>query len=329
MVTKELHFEQLVDKAEQLEDRVPDEALRCWENALRYRKTPYALCRFGSLAIDLGRAEEGRNALLQAIELAPDFVAPYVVLGIFYLENSDYASALIYLQKSLALEESAATYTLLGVVQANLGMTETARWSYKKAIHLDPQYEEAYYNLALTFRNEQPAEALSLFERALELDPDYEQAHRELGYTLRKLDRFLEAETHLRHALELDSSDGWAHIYLGNVLWAIGDLLSAEQSFKRAIETWPDSSIPYWSVAHFYEYQNRREESEFYYGKALQIDPWDEESNLKFGLYLKDRGDDSKAREYLERADPADKRVKAAIASLKPMENLDPKKRET
>jgi len=50
--------------------------------------------------------------------------------------------------------------------------------SLNEAIRIDPNYEEAYYNLGLTYREEQTAKAVELFDKAVELDPDYAMAHR-------------------------------------------------------------------------------------------------------------------------------------------------------
>lgn len=284
-------LDHLTDKAESLEEAgLTGAALEDWREALRSFTTPYLLYRLGRLAGESGEWAEAQHALTSAINLAPDFPGPYIALGVLNLNRGEYQAAQDFFKKGLETEESAPTYTLLGVAQTGLGQTVPARWSYNKAIALDPSYEEAYYNLALTFRDNQPDKARPLLEKAVELDPVYACTHRELGYTLRKLEVFQEAEKHLGLAIELDNSDGWAYVYLGNLLWAMNDLSRSEEAYKKAIETWPDSSLPYWCLAHFYEYQGRNLESESLYKRALQIDPDDVEANLRFGIFLRDRG---------------------------------------
>lgn len=294
---------ELIRKAKRLEEQgLFDEALSCWQTALKQDPNPYLLCAAGRLATKMARWEEAEQFFVSAISLAPDIDTPYECLGLLYSEQDDFEVAKAYFEKCLAIRETAQVYTLLGVSQSKLGMIAAAKDSFEKALQLDPNYEEAYYNLALIFRNEQPAEAVALLQKALELDPKYALAHREIGFALRKLERYSEAEHHLRYAIELDDSDGWAYMYLGNLLWATGDLTSAEEAFKLAIKVWPDVSTPYWCLASFYEYQGRLQEATDLYEKSLEIDPDDSEANYRYGLLLKTLWQDAKARIYLLRS---------------------------
>ena len=320
MNSDSLTIDELIDKAEQLaETGAINEAIECWHSILRRKSDPILLCQFGRLATKLGRWAEAEQAFLSAIELAPELPSPYECLGLLCLERDDFELARDYFEKCVGIEENARTFTLLGVVQSQLGLMVAARGSFSKALEIDPDYEEACYNLALTFRDTQSAKAISLFEKALELDPEYSAAHRELGWSLRRLEQFPEAVCQLRRAIELDDSDGWSYIYLGNTMWVTGELASAEQAFKMGIEVWPDDSLPYWCLAMFYEYQGRAQEAESLYQKSLQIDSDDPEANLHFGLYLKEIGELAKAKAYLRRAlsfDPHNEKARVILSEL-------------
>lgn len=311
---------ELVDKAEQLEEGgMLNEAFEVWGAAVRRESDPIILCQFGDVAMRLGKWSEAEQAFLSALKLAPELPSAYNHLGILLLEQGKPKNAEDYFKRSLKIEETASIFTLLGVAHLDLGMTEEARKSFRMALNLDSSYEEAYYNLAVIMKYEQPTEAIALLHKALELDPEYAIAHRELGWMLRLIDQYPEAEYHLRRAIELDGADGWAYIYLGNLLWATDDQGGAEQAFKKAIETWSDASPPYWCLAFFYERQGRSQEAEHLYKEALLIDPENIEANLRFGLYLKDIGEYIKAKDYLERANkiyPDDERIKAALSEL-------------
>ncbi len=320
-----LTTQELTDRAEQLEDAGKlDEALEFWRAAIRRETDPIVLSQFGSLATKLQKWSDAENALTLAIKLAPELPYAYSLLGSLYFDQDKLEKAMQYFKKSLEIEKRASTLTQLGVVQLDLGLVDHGRASLERAIELDPNYEEAYYNLGLIYREDESSRAVELFERAVELDPEYAMAHRELGWALSRLkDKDPEAEYHLRRAIELDDEDGWAHIYLGNILWRRGDGDSAEKCFKRAVETWPEIATPYWCLALFYEYENRPNDALKLYDQALRIDPEDPVANKTFGKYLLDTGQYEKARPYLRKAlalNPGDRNTESALSQLDGLE---------
>ena len=186
MSDAKLLIDELTDKAEMLEESgALSEALEAWREALRHHATPYLLYRLGSLALQCGEWSEAEESLLSTVEIARDFAAPHVRLGILYIERGHYEKAQAFLKKALQLEESAATYTLRAVAERRLGMPGEAIDSLHKAIEIDRGYEEAHYNLAVILAAEMPQKAIELLDTALELDQQYEEAHRELGWILR------------------------------------------------------------------------------------------------------------------------------------------------
>ena len=59
-----------------------------------------------------------------------------------------------------------------------------AEHSLRSALSLNPNDDEALYNLGVLVRHRDPEEAIQLFSRAIEEDPRYAAAYRELGATL-------------------------------------------------------------------------------------------------------------------------------------------------
>lgn len=316
----ELTAEELADKADRLEESGDlNEALLYWQLAVNRELDPIMLCRLGNVAMELGNLTEAERAFISAIELAPNLTNAHNLLGMLYLEQNDIDAAYACFSRSAEIKESPRTLTFLGSVQSELGMVEIARQSFTKAIILDSNYEEAHYNLGLTFRYDHPAEAVISFSKALEINPRYAIAHRELGWTLLRLRQYLGAESHLRKSIEIDDSDGWAYVYLGNLLWMEREIDVAEDMFKKAIEVWPEDSLTHWCIAIFYEYNGRKNEADFFYEKALHLDPDDPEANLRFGLFLKELGQNAKAKIHLERvliSDPKNGYAKAVLEEI-------------
>lgn len=318
-------IDDLLAKAECLKEQGSlSEAMQLFQCALKLRDDPIVLTRIGSLAIDLKRWDEAEDALLSAIRLGSDEAYPY--LGIVYRAQGRLQDALECLKKATRDEASEVTFTLLGVIQAELDLTNEARESFRRAISLNSGHEEAYYNLAVSLRNDQKEGAIALLQKAIDINSTHALAHRELGWLFRRTNQFPEAEYHLRRAIELDSSDGWSYVYLANLMWESKDFTSAEVAFTKAIDVWPDRSLPYWRLAHFRECQGRHQEAEQLYKKALDIDPGDAQANWRFGNYLKAIGEYERARHYLHSAlelDPNDERPRAVLAELEAANHIE------
>jgi tetratricopeptide (TPR) repeat protein len=295
------------------------EALACWRALFNETRDPILLCKLGRVASKIGRFEEARQAFLDAIDMDGTLPYGHECLGMWHLHQGNSKEAIDCFRASLSMRESAAVYTMLGVAQLGLGSVGEARIDFRKALEIDPRYEEAYYNLGATFSLEAPVEAVPLLRKAIEIDPRYAVAHCELGWALRLLGEHQGAASHLRRALELDPSDGLAHVYLGNLLWEQGETTQAEDQFRMAVGAWPESGLALWCLAHFYECQERIQEAGFFYEAALTWDQDDPVAHLRFGLFLKELGDIARARTHLERAltlDPDYESARLALVQL-------------
>jgi tetratricopeptide (TPR) repeat protein len=70
----------------------------------------------------------------------------------------------------------------LGVVYKRLGLLPEAVTAYQQAIKIQPQYPEAYYNLALALREQgEFRQAEDAYHRALVADPDFRDANYNLA----------------------------------------------------------------------------------------------------------------------------------------------------
>ncbi len=69
-------------------------------------------------------------------------------LGIIYAQNNQQEKAIARFQEALSLRESPVTYFAMAEAYAGMGQNEKAESSLKMAIKLDPEFADAYYNLA-------------------------------------------------------------------------------------------------------------------------------------------------------------------------------------
>ncbi|MCP5044073.1 MAG: tetratricopeptide repeat protein, partial [bacterium] len=71
---------------------------------------------------------------------------------------------------------------------------------YRRALELDPCYEEAHNNLAAVISGTDPDAAVKHLRRAIEIDPEYVDAHENLGVILSEQGDSSGAEYHLERA---------------------------------------------------------------------------------------------------------------------------------
>jgi tetratricopeptide (TPR) repeat protein len=237
----------LEDKAELAEDSGDlDKALRLWRELAIRNQDAVFFCRYGRVAQRLERWTEAETAFQQALQVNPTLSSAMECMGSLWLSRLDkerdesLRTARDWFLLALKHERNPGVLTFLGSVEAALENEQAARPLFEEAISLNPNYEEALFNLASIEKHDNPEKAISLLCRALEIDPQYVLAHRELGVLLHRAGNLEEAEYHLRRALELDPADYWAQMYLANLLGVQGRNDEAEQMYRFATTLHPE-----------------------------------------------------------------------------------------
>ena len=92
-----------------------------------------------------------------------------------------------------------------GIFLNEIGKHKEAELELKKAISLNPEYPNAYYNLAVLYIGQGNFEKAELeLKKTIKLKSDFAIAHYNLGFILKDQGRLKEAETHTQKALEVD-----------------------------------------------------------------------------------------------------------------------------
>jgi tetratricopeptide (TPR) repeat protein len=261
------------------------------------------LVKCGKLLERAQELELARLAYEKALRVAPEFSPAYSALGLLALSEGDNVQAVHHFDEAVRFEPGdAGKLTLLGVAYARSGEeTKAAEW-LRKALQIDPAYEEANYNLGFLLRDTEPDEAKACFLKALEGDPEYGLAHRELGWLLAIEPSNPESEYHLRRAIELNPKDAWAHVYLANHFWDRGDRDAALEEFNRAVELAPEAAFPLRALGNVYEEGDDWQQAQYHYERALELEPDNAVVNMNMARMLKKKGDLATAKVFAERA---------------------------
>jgi tetratricopeptide (TPR) repeat protein len=150
-----------------------DTARVALKRAIDLRGPSYeSLLYLGTVASDLGRWEEATEALTRAREMFPEEYLPHFALGAMAALRGQHAEAVEHLEASLDREELAQSLFLLGSSRLKLGHSGRAIDALRRAVELDPQFEEALYQLGVAYlRRGWSRLALETFQQALSLDP--------------------------------------------------------------------------------------------------------------------------------------------------------------
>jgi Tfp pilus assembly protein PilF len=162
-----------------------------------------------------------------------------------------------WFQNALGTERSAPCLILFGAVCARLRDGTAAREAFEEAIKIDPNDDEAMYNLAVIEGKANPQKARELLERAIQIDPEYALAHHMLGRVFIRLKDLDRAEFHYRKCLEFKPDEYWNLLYLAGFLEVRKQNTEAEELYLRAIELSPEMSGAYEFYARFLEKNGR------------------------------------------------------------------------
>ena len=283
-----------------------DTAIRLYEqSSLLAPQHPLPPLRLACLLYDVGKWTQAIRVARQLTKRQPRAHQAYCVIARSYAELGRWKMAERFYRQSLAIKQEPWTWLLLGRALDRLGRHDEAEECLRKALEVDPDYDEAHYNLGYNYKKEGKfALAEKHLRRAIEIDPKYAQAYAELGaLLLREKNRTKEAASLLRRALKYDPNDGWSRAYLANALCTLRKLKAAEEQHRSLLELWPNDALPYWSYGDFLACErNDSSTAEWYLRKAVGIEPKGETTNYYLGKHLLYWDREEEAKRFLTTA---------------------------
>ena len=196
----------------------------------------------GLSKLSLGTLDEGLSDLAVAAEMEPGSDEPKILLIQNLLKAKKYEEALV---KAIELQElspnESAGYIYSGIAHMKMGDIAASENSYRKALDIDPNSEEAALNLGvLLARKNEDNEAKSVLERALQKNPD----SRLILYALVRKEANLgnsdATEKYLKLLTEKYPDDNLAFLLLSRFYLVINKPLKAERILEPMLVKFPD-----------------------------------------------------------------------------------------
>jgi tetratricopeptide (TPR) repeat protein len=165
-------------------------------------------------------------------------------------------------------------YNNLGLVYKNAQNYQKAQTVYKALIQKKPEYSKAYYNLATTlFADEQYQEAIRYMLEYTRLKPNSANAYFIMGQAAGNLQQFDRAVDFLGQAVKIQPDFVDAYNYLGMALGTLQQNSAAENSFLTALRYAPNRTDVLFNLAISYKNTGNREAEIATLQKILQINP--------------------------------------------------------
>ncbi len=261
-------------------------ALQSYGNAVRIdpRYEPGHLA-LGNMHVKLKALEKAEESYRAAVALDPHYADAFFNLANTLRAQERPSEALEFYRRALALSTAndADVYNNFGLALSDLKMRAEAEAAFRKAIGLNPAFDDAYFNLGKELTTFGDAVAgIEMLRRAIEINPRNGSAYIQLGTALHARGFLHEAVEANRKALEIDSSCHISRRNLGMVLAHVGDVEGID-ILESMVREFPESIDLHWTLADKLLLHGRYEEGwrEYEWRKQVEILKWE---HREFGV---------------------------------------------
>lgn len=256
-----------------------------------------------------------------AISLTKDFPKHpfgWKVLSIVFKNKGKINKSLNAGQKALQLNPNdSEIFYNVGNTLKQLNKLDEALVYYENAIRLNPNYIEAYNNLAITQKEKNNLkESINIYYKLIEIDPNYAEAYNNLGIVLKDSYKLKEAKKNYEKAIKLKPNYAEAYNNLGITLRELGNLNKSINNYRKAIELKPNYAEAYSNLGVVLREIGKIKESENYYLKAIELEPNYSVAYYNLGLTLRELGNLYKAEASYKKAIELDPKYAEAYNNL-------------
>ncbi len=207
----------------------------------------------------------------QAAAITPPTADDLKIVGLDYVLLDDYADAIKWLEKAVALEgTNKDAWYYLGRAYYTKARLVEARKAFHKILDLDPHNTRAENNLGLILETEgQPAAAMEAYRKAIAWQEQNsqlsEQPYVNLGNLLMEQGQIKDAIEPLEKAVALAPNNAFCHMTLGVYYRKAGQMESAQRELMRATQLEPDNGVAHYQLGRVYKEMNdlNRAKAEF------------------------------------------------------------------
>ena len=258
---------------------------RQWQKAIAcYQQGVKLAPQEAKYYINLGKAQSkaGDNlkanlAFYRGFSLKPEQVTAqnHLKLGNKLLDLRQIKLAISCYRRAISIQpDLIEAYWQLGQIFRSGGKHQTAISCYQQALKVDPDRAYSYFllgNVLTQVKQWQPA--LKCYQKAASLEPDNADIQHNLGEALSQSQKWLDASVSYRRAIAINPDNSWTHNNLGNALLKLSQYQEATESFRQAIELKSDFVWSHYNLGEALAHLGQWDEALACYQHAQSLDP--------------------------------------------------------
>jgi putative PEP-CTERM system TPR-repeat lipoprotein len=241
-------------------------------------QNPDVIFLMAQISMSQNYFEDAIPLLESGLQIAPQRPDLRAALGESYFMAGKVDKAIEEFKKLLATENSARSYSFLGLSYRNLGRFDEAKRYFEQGLKLDPHNASCLFNLGfIAERQGESAAAETYFEKTLASNPNFADALLELANMQMAAKKLPEAETFLRRYVRSSRDPATGYYKLAMVERSLHETEAAERdlnTFRTLSRNASSGPLPY---EHLFDYLDNRSNLNAGARQKLDLDELNEE----------------------------------------------------
>ena len=266
--------------------------------------TPLKATNDAYIALKQGNLDRAEWLARQVLERNGNDVGMLKLLGAVHAGRMDWPESLVYYLAAIEVDpDDFEAWNNGAVVWQKLGKLADARKFVNRAIVLNPEYAQAFFNLGnLAGMQGETEVAVAAYEKSIALNPDHAPSYSNLGRLMAVGGDGAGAVRVFRQVLKLAPDYADAHLNLGNALQSMGNFEQALSQYQQAIELFPYDVRLAHNLGSLYFEMGDPETAKVHYLLALKLDGKSAASHHQLGKILQSEGQLSLGIAHLQQA---------------------------
>jgi protein O-GlcNAc transferase len=226
-------------------------------------------------AHEAGRLGEAKGLYRQALAANAALAEAEYFLGVIACQESQHHAAIASFQRAVSLDqEFFEAYFDLANVLRSCGRVDEAIEAFYCAIRCEPGVAVTHFSLGNALQDrERFEEAIAAYRNAVAIQPDFLEAVNNLGDVLRKTGQFDEALVACRRAVALSPNHPQLQYNLANALSDLGKSEDAIVAYRRAISVRPDFPEAFNNLGNVLREEGQSEDAVAAFRSAISLRP--------------------------------------------------------